>query len=85
MNSLSSCFSHAMPVSPPDFIPFVDDTPKSEMQTLRGNERNLGEPHGGKKRRENPALASDLNYSRTIISRGGTPWKRSDYPDGIVG
>lgn len=71
-----------MPASQPEFIPFVDDVP-NEVPTP--HEKNYNDLHGGKKRRENPAKATELNYSRNIISRGGTPWKRSDYPHGVVG
>lgn len=74
-----------MPTTQPDFIPFGDDVPKGETRTPHWKERNYNEPHGGKKRRENPASTSDINYSRDIISRGGAPWKRSDYAGGIVG
>nr|XP_039255416.1 terminal nucleotidyltransferase 4B-like [Styela clava] len=89
--NFNSCFN-MVGGRQPDYIPFSENeapgrnggrkNPKNPNMGQRG--RNYA-PHGGKKRRENPASTYGMNYSREIINRGGMPWKQRSYTSGVVG
>lgn len=78
--------------SQPDFIPFTENEAperhggrKNPRYSNVGNRGRSSTPHGGKKRRENPASTYGVNYSPDIINRGGMPWKKRNYSPGVLG